>query len=695
MFWLSWCFERAHCIAKPLHCRIYMLQTLQGFVNVFLLLFTQSSLLPLFQFEVDQFEVLSEEHSSFKDKTWGSSPKFLVEEGSTEDSKFVNLEKDGRSYQGVSTRSNMKEKNPRSLIGDLRTGKEESQVEIISHQSVVEEIVGLFETVQASGEPNFKKCRIPVKSDLNISVWRHRLHEYSDKVVCEYLQFGFPLDFDTRKKLSDKERRNHKGAREFPNFIDKYLERETSAHRIMGPFKSNPLSAPLIVSPMNSVPKASSTDERRVIVDLSWPHGASVNDGISKDVYLGELINLHYASVQQVCEMVIERGRGAHIYKRDLRHAYRQIPVDPRDYKYLGYFWNDSLYFDTALAMGQRNAAMACSRTTKAIMYMHAMDGYTGTSYLDDLIGVENPDLSEVAYLALGDLLLELGLGENFTKACRPATMQIVLGILIDTINMTASVPKDKLEEITTLVNEWQGKTRCKKVELQSLIGKLQFVTKCVRQSRIFLNRLLETLRKMTKKKTISLSESFQKDLRWWARFIHEYNGVSIIPPLVWDEPDVTFSTDSCLGGCGGICAFEYFHAAFPESIRSLGLPIHKLEMLAVLIGVRIWGHRLEGLRLQIYCDNSAAVDVINSSKTKDPFLATCLRELWLEVSKFGFELRAVHLPGEENRVADWLSRWDYHGKYQQLFNQFISAEYDRYVEIYIGQDVFQFSGEL
>ena len=132
-----------------------------------------------------------------------------------------------------------------------------------------------------------------------------------------------------------------------------------------------------------------------------------------------------------------------------------------------------------------------------------------------------------------------------------------------------------------------------------------------------------------------------------------------------------------------------------PKSIRSLGLPIHKLEMLAVLIGVRIWGHRLEGLRLQIYCDNSAAVDVINSSKTKDPFLATCLRELWLEVSKFGFELRAVHLPGEENRVADWLYRWDYHGKYQQLFNQFISAEYDRYVEIYIGQDVFQFSGEL
>ena len=95
--------------------------------------------------------------------------------------------------------------------------------------------------------------------------------------------------------------------------------------------------------------------------------------------------------------MVMRTGWGAHIYKRDLRHAYRQIPIDPGDYKYLGYCWNELLYFDTVLAMGQRNAAMACSRTTKAIMYIHEQDGFTGTSYLDDLIGVANPEISGIA----------------------------------------------------------------------------------------------------------------------------------------------------------------------------------------------------------------------------------------------------------------------------------------------------------
>ena len=94
-----------------------------------------------------------------------------------------------------------------------------------------------------------------------------------------------------------------------------------------------------------------------------------------------------------------------------------------------------------------------------------------------------------------------------------------------------------------------------------------------------------------------------------------------------------------------------------------------------------------------MYCDNKPVVDVINSSKTKDPFMATCLRELWLVVSKNEFELRAVHLPGEENRVADWLSRWHLGGKYQSAFRNFSSGSF--YREISIPSETFMFTGFL
>ena len=555
-------------------------------------------------------------------------------------------------------------------------------------------LVALFEHVHASGKYNFQGCRIPV-SKLNMKMWRKRLSNYSDKIVCDYLEYGFPLDFNKNNKLSYDERRNHKGAKDYPEFIQKYLKKECSASRIAGPFTVNPLSVPLAVSPMNTVPKAS-MDERRVIVDLSWPIGMSVNDGISKDSYLGEVISLHYTSVEDVCRMVMQFGKGSVIYKRDLRHAYRQIPVDPCDFRYLGYHWDESLYFDTVLAMGQRNAAMACSRTSNAVMYMHQDDGFLGTSYLDDLIGVAAASFGDEAYDSLGRLLLDLGLLENQDKACPPSVVQVVLGVEINTVEGTISVPRERMEEIVALISKWEGKSRSTKVELQSLIGKLQFISKCVHQSRVFLNRLLDALRSMSSsQKSLNLSEAFRKDLRWWSRFVDIFNGVSYIPPLIWAEPDVTFSTDSCLTGCGGICGYEYFHASFPEVIKSQGLPIHKLEMLAVLVGIRLWGSHCQGQKIRIYCDNQAVVQVINSSKTKDSFMGTCLRELWFEVSRFRFQLRAIHLPGEENRIADWLSRWDRGKTYQNSFHSFISEEPDKYVELCTPSALFDFADDL
>ena len=161
----------------------------------------------------------------------------------------------------------------------------------------------------------------------------------------------------------------------------------------------------------------------------------------------------------------------------------------------------------------------------------------------------------------------------------------------------------------------------------------------------------------------------------------------------MWSVPDFSFSTDSSLKGCGGIAEGQYYHSVFPPSMRDL--PIHALEMMAVLIGVRIWGHLCTGMKVQIYCDNEAAVSVINSGKTKDEFMGSCIRELWLVVAKFGFELRAVHLPGVENRVADWLSRWEVHPKYQQCFYDYIENEPIQYNEIVLDTDIFMFCGEL
>ncbi len=77
----------------------------------------------------------------------------------------------------------------------------------------------------------------------------------------------------------------------------------------MGPFLVNPLPVPLVTSPLQTVSKSVGTD-RRVVVNLSFPFGHSVNDGIPKDQCLGTAVKVRYPSVDAFARMVQLKGQG-------------------------------------------------------------------------------------------------------------------------------------------------------------------------------------------------------------------------------------------------------------------------------------------------------------------------------------------------------------------------------------------------
>jgi len=49
--------------------------------------------------------------------------------------------------------------------------------------------------VVSSGQFNCSGLRIPVPIRLNIPVWRDLLQEYKDHVICDFLEFGWPLGY--------------------------------------------------------------------------------------------------------------------------------------------------------------------------------------------------------------------------------------------------------------------------------------------------------------------------------------------------------------------------------------------------------------------------------------------------------------------------------------------------------------------
>ena len=124
----------------------------------------------------------------------------------------------------------------------------------------------MHEKIKASGSLNYLGCRIPVKSQLNISEWAEILKGYWDSQLIELLTFGFLLDFNRFCPLQC-EKINHASAIEFPDDIRAYLEEEVKFGAIVGPFEREPI-VNCHTSPFMTREKPNAK-HRRVIIYLS------------------------------------------------------------------------------------------------------------------------------------------------------------------------------------------------------------------------------------------------------------------------------------------------------------------------------------------------------------------------------------------------------------------------------------------
>ncbi|XP_019643774.1 PREDICTED: uncharacterized protein LOC109484856 [Branchiostoma belcheri] len=532
--------------------------------------------------------------------------------------------------------------------------------------------IELHRVVSACEGHNFVGARVPVESALKIDTWRELLVDYEDRRIVDFLAFGWPINVEPElyQRPVDVSFQNHYSARHYAGHVDAFISKELSLGAIAGPFDSNPFSFPAVPIPLQTVEKRDSI-ERRVVVDCSFPAGFSINDAVPKDYYLGQEFKLTYPSVDTLSHMILDKGRGCLLYKTDLKRAYRQIPVDPKDYKYLCYCWRNKWYVDTRCPFGLRSSAFICQSTTSAVTFIQQKKGYSICNYLDDFGGAEYPQVAMEAFNSLQGTLHSLGLEESVEKAVEPTTCMTFLGTEFDTVAMVKRVPQFRLEEVRLLLDAWIDKKKALKRELQSLIGKLVFVSACVAPGRLFISRMLEVLRSVRRSHhRIRLSRDFKLDVRWWRRFMTLFNGVSLLTPDIYCAPDEVVATDACLTGCGGICNGEFFHSRFPTAVlEQYGAKIHVLEMLTIVVAARKWGPGWRGSRIVINCDNMACVYVLNSGRSRDKDLLHSARELWLIAASCDFVLRAEHIQGRENRVADHLSRWHLSSKHAEQFH--------------------------
>jgi hypothetical protein len=290
--------------------------------------------------------------------------------------------------------------------------------------------------------------------------------------------------------------------------------------------------------------------DRRVIVDCSYGNTESVNDGIPQRFFFGEPLRLCYPRHDEFVSLIVKFGQKCHIWKCDLSRTFRQLHVDPHDLHLLGCKWKGKHYIGNRLIFGMRSSPQACQQTTNAISYMLYSANISLVNYVDDFGGVSKSESSYFDYQYMLDLLNNLGLDVNFGKCVKPSTEMVFWGKLYNTESMTVCIPEEKIKETIDLLHWFEYRKR----QLQQLIGKLAFIAECVRSGRLFISRMLDTLRKYKCNfDKIRLTLEFRKDVQWWLQFLRIYNGLSLVPDLDRSEPDSVISTDACLKGLGGI----------------------------------------------------------------------------------------------------------------------------------------------
>ena len=110
----------------------------------------------------------------------------------------------------------------------------------------------------------------------------------------------------------------------------------------------------------------------------------------------------------------------------------------------------------------------------------------------------------------------------------------------------------------------------------------------------------------------------------------------------------------------------EYFHADIPISLQKVH--ISAIEMYAIYIAMQFWVQSVCNKRLQLLCDNQACVQILNVGSAKDRLLLNLARQIWYLCAKHNVQLRVNYIPSSENRLSDFLSRWNLSEMYSRKF---------------------------
>ena len=154
----------------------------------------------------------------------------------------------------------------------------------------------------------------------------------------------------------------------------------------------------------------------------------------------------------------------------------------------------------------------------------------------------------------------------------------------------------------------------------------------------------------------VRLNNVARADILWWHLFVEKWNGIS----MLWDTQrylsDITVYSDaSGSWGCGALWQLKWFNLPWSTHLQSCSIAVK--ELVPVVVAAALYGSQWRGKIVTFVVDNTAVVEVLNSTCCRDNHLMHLVRLLVFLASYHNFWFTANHIEGKQNKLADALSR--------------------------------------
>lgn len=511
-------------------------------------------------------------------------------------------------------------------------------------------------------------------SQLNIPGWLHELDQENDYNLREYLSFGIQQEFlivDQDSVIPSYEGRNYSSVLkgEAHDFIDSLIRDELSRGKYVISDKK-----PHCIHGLGAVRKKSGG--WRPITDCKRPVGSSINSFMQSTFK-----EFCYTTVDAVINMV---QPGYYMASIDIAAAYRSILVHPTQWDFQGVSWNiegqQRYLVDTHICFGLRCAPYLFTQVSNFVLRCLKRRGFLNCLvYLDDFLVMGNSRQEcESAQLTLLSILRSLGLDVAWKKCVSPRQIITYLGVTFNSIDMTVSLPPEKIRVMQEEIKFFIGRSRASKKQIQRLCGILCHCAKVVKGGRTFSQRIIRLLKGWPEsRKRVRLSREFFHDLYWWRDFASTFNGKNHMVKFNYGQGP-TFYTDACLSGYGFWAHNDwqagYYNISISPDTSSLDQShshwmnvhvhdsdslqnINVLELIPVWLCVRRKAHLWENLHVLCMSDNLNVQYMINKGCSANQDCMTLLRDIFWWCAYHNVHLTCSHIAGVENTLADVLSR--------------------------------------